>query len=283
MVWLYLQEVAWQELVGRMGDLEAEHDYLLDREAVGVASSGLELEAVGVASRLESRPALCSLLPDPGPCGSQVTRWYYLEREEDCLEFPWGGCQGNENNFLSLDQCRAACAVPADKPRPRHLSAPLRPPPRPPLVLPPPAATPYPASCQLPPDSGPCADRITRFYHEEGTCKRFQYGGCAGNANNFFTEAECQRTCGGGDDKEEGAESVGVSRPQREGRRRPPMRDVCLLPEEAGSCGGSEVRYRWDPPSGSCRQFRWSGCGGNGNNFISEEKCAKRCDGSRER
>jgi hypothetical protein len=20
-------------------------------------------------------------------------RWYYLEREEDCLEFPWGGCQ----------------------------------------------------------------------------------------------------------------------------------------------------------------------------------------------
>ena len=27
-------------------------------------------------------------------------------RSGDCLEFPWGGCQGNHNNFLTLAQCR---------------------------------------------------------------------------------------------------------------------------------------------------------------------------------
>ena len=75
-----------QEMGARMGDLEAEHDYLLDREGV---AGRLEGEGrVGVASRLEgegrggvasrlvgvrSRPNLCSLLPEPGPCGSQVT------------------------------------------------------------------------------------------------------------------------------------------------------------------------------------------------------------------
>jgi hypothetical protein len=66
--------------------------------------------------------------------------------------------QGNENNFLSLEQCRAACQVQADKPRPVHLSTQ---PSRPPLLLLP-AAQPTPAfdpaSCNLPPDSGKARD-----------------------------------------------------------------------------------------------------------------------------
>ena len=60
--------------------------------------------------------------------------------------------QGNENNFLSLEQCRAACQVSADKPRPPHLSFPLPRPLQLPAALPGPA--PDPASCTLPPDSG---------------------------------------------------------------------------------------------------------------------------------
>ncbi len=62
-----------QEQGARMGDLEAEHDYLLERQGLVGVSSRLEGEGeaealVGVAER----PALCSLRPDPGPCGSQV-------------------------------------------------------------------------------------------------------------------------------------------------------------------------------------------------------------------
>jgi hypothetical protein len=91
------------------------------------------------------------------------------------------------------------------------------------------------------------------IYQTKCVCDRFQYGGCAGNANNFFTEGECLRTCaakGTGSSSSEGsrdqeeissaemgvsrAQEVGVSRTQREGRRRPAMRDACLLPEDLG-------------------------------------------------
>ena len=34
--------------------------------------------------------------------------WSSKHRSGDCLEFPWGGCQGNHNNFLTLTQCRWA-------------------------------------------------------------------------------------------------------------------------------------------------------------------------------
>ena len=27
-----------------------------------------------------------------------------------CIQFPWGGCGGNANNFLSLSECEATCS-----------------------------------------------------------------------------------------------------------------------------------------------------------------------------
>ena len=143
-----------EEMGARLDDLEEEHDYLLDAEIDATINEKINL----------GPPSLCSLLPDPGPCGSLVSRWYYLPREEDCIQFPWGGCQGNDNNFVSLDQCRAACQVPQDKPKSSHLlqaDSPLM------MLKDPPTAQ----DCHLPPDSGPCEDRITRFYHDGEDCK----------------------------------------------------------------------------------------------------------------
>ena len=34
---------------------------------------------------------------------------YYLSRERDCLQFPWGGCGGNLNNFPSRLSCLSTC------------------------------------------------------------------------------------------------------------------------------------------------------------------------------
>ena len=51
--------------------------------------------------------------------------------------------------------------------------------------------------CQLPSDKGPCNAAIQRYYYNQRSsqCEQFEYGGCAGNANNFATLSACQRTC----------------------------------------------------------------------------------------
>ncbi|XP_039354059.1 papilin-like isoform X3 [Mauremys reevesii] len=51
--------------------------------------------------------------------------------------------------------------------------------------------------CRLPPKTGPCKRYIPRFFYHPAsrTCKRFIYGGCQGNGNNFRTLQECQRAC----------------------------------------------------------------------------------------
>lgn len=268
-IFFLLRDKDWQsELYGRVVDLEEEHDYLLELQEG-------ESELAKKPEARTGRPAFCQLLPDPGPCTSQVQRWYFLPREGDCIEFPWGGCQGNDNNFLSLEQCRSACQVNEDKPRSPHLSAPrpaTKQVPQRPFLLPAPDQSIDPTECLQSPVSGPCKNRISRFYYEDGHCKSFDYGGCGGNSNNFFTRGECLRKCAGAENRES---ADGGS--ARMGQRSTNSINVCILPEEKGSCSSALDRYRYDSRLRSCVRFVWSGCGGNSNNFISKEKCENRC------
>ncbi|KHJ44672.1 Kunitz/Bovine pancreatic trypsin inhibitor domain protein [Trichuris suis] len=57
----------------------------------------------------------CKQPKDPGPCMALGYRWYYNEATDDCEMFAYGGCQGNENNFATEEECRAKC-VKAPKP-----------------------------------------------------------------------------------------------------------------------------------------------------------------------
>jgi len=60
------------------------------------------------------------------------------------------------------------------------------------------AAGPGPAgACGLAADPGPCAAVFVRWAFDlsTGSCSRFVYGGCGGNANNFETLAACERAC----------------------------------------------------------------------------------------
>uniref|UniRef100_A0A2H1VXC2 SFRICE_017519 n=1 Tax=Spodoptera frugiperda TaxID=7108 RepID=A0A2H1VXC2_SPOFR len=46
---------------------------------------------------------------DPGMCFAAYPRYAYDKSSGDCVEFIFGGCKANRNNFSSMDDCRATC------------------------------------------------------------------------------------------------------------------------------------------------------------------------------
>uniref|UniRef100_F1KQ30 Papilin n=1 Tax=Ascaris suum TaxID=6253 RepID=F1KQ30_ASCSU len=52
--------------------------------------------------------------------------------------------------------------------------------------------------CTQPLDAGPCKNFTPRWYFNVSstTCEQFDYGGCAGNRNHFFSKNECEIHCG---------------------------------------------------------------------------------------
>ena len=59
----------------------------------------------------------------------------------------------------------------------------------------------------------------------------------------------------------------------------PSRSSVCSLSKHYGTCLTESIRFYHDPHSNSCRKFRYTGCGGNGNNFLSGEECVRTCGG----
>ncbi|XP_045771659.1 kunitz-type serine protease inhibitor-like [Maniola jurtina] len=55
------------------------------------------------------RPYFCYLRPDQGVCIYRYPRFYYNASEGRCDLFLWSGCGGNENRFLTNDQCVMTC------------------------------------------------------------------------------------------------------------------------------------------------------------------------------
>ena len=46
---------------------------------------------------------------EPGPCRMSLTRFYYNAKTNNCEEFKFGGCMGNDNKFGFKQTCEAAC------------------------------------------------------------------------------------------------------------------------------------------------------------------------------
>ena len=44
-----------------------------------------------------------------GPCKAALRRWYYNKKAGECLKFIYGGCQGNDNNFKTQEDCEKKC------------------------------------------------------------------------------------------------------------------------------------------------------------------------------
>ncbi len=52
---------------------------------------------------------------------------------------------------------------------------------------------------------------------------------------------------------------------------------TCTLPADAGPCLGICPRWFYDFIDARCEQFIWGCCGGNANNFLTEDLCAATC------
>ncbi|XP_033634885.1 uncharacterized protein LOC117296122 isoform X1 [Asterias rubens] len=191
----------------------------------------------------------CKLPMVTGLCRGRFPKFGYDPESKTCLEFVYGGCEGNDNKFDDAESCMKVCS-PKDPPKPE-----------PERVIP----TGKPEYCQLPRVTGLCRGYFPKFgfNKETGLCEEFVYGGCGGNDNKFASSDDCMNVCG---DKQ----PVDVS---------PPVvfPEMCTLPMMRGFCGGNEVMFGFNPETGECEQFIWGSCGGNINRFETVDECTATC------
>lgn len=110
----------------------------------------------------------CMLAPDRGSCSANRRRYYYNKSSGQCEEFDYGGCDGNENNFKSRDECQSRCAASC-------------------------------SVCLLSPHGKNSCKKLqmrSRWYYNKntGTCEESQ---CQSKSkNSFATRGECLDRCG---------------------------------------------------------------------------------------
>lgn len=123
-------------------------------------------------TRAPGRPSVsrqkdhCLLPSESGSCGDRIRRFYYDRSYGICTQFAYSGCDGNENNFETLEECEELCDDAVEL-------------------------------CDLSPLAGGCEDNVTRWYYDSYTsrCDEFTFTGCYGNKNNFEDQRSCERAC----------------------------------------------------------------------------------------
>uniref|UniRef100_A0A0N4Z460 Kunitz/Bovine pancreatic trypsin inhibitor domain protein n=1 Tax=Parastrongyloides trichosuri TaxID=131310 RepID=A0A0N4Z460_PARTI len=239
------------------------------------------------------RNTICSLPKERGPCDKYDLRFYYNKELNECKYFFFGGCEGNQNNFLKVEDCEATCGA---KPAQFREEIPKKPedvttgpkivetlPTRensnrftqqtvpqtiPPRVLQTTTEFPFTENrCTPPKDPGHCSGNFVRWFwnSERKICETFSYSGCGGNSNNFANREECLSVC-----------HINAMPKEAEPETLNPF-DVCSHKIDPGECGGNFLRFAFDKQSGQCVKLRYTGCMGNGNNFATEEDCARKC------
>uniref|UniRef100_A0A8D2IQQ8 BPTI/Kunitz inhibitor domain-containing protein n=1 Tax=Varanus komodoensis TaxID=61221 RepID=A0A8D2IQQ8_VARKO len=58
---------------------------------------------------LMSDLATCEQPRDRGPCTESFPRFYYDAHSKNCSAFDFGSCNGNRNNFMTIEECIREC------------------------------------------------------------------------------------------------------------------------------------------------------------------------------
>uniref|UniRef100_A0A8C1QNA4 Papilin b, proteoglycan-like sulfated glycoprotein n=1 Tax=Cyprinus carpio TaxID=7962 RepID=A0A8C1QNA4_CYPCA len=69
-----------------------------------------------------NRPSasVCSLAREVGSCYEWTSRFYFDSSSDSCSQFWFGGCEGNGNNFVSMEECERSCKASARGLAPRE-------------------------------------------------------------------------------------------------------------------------------------------------------------------
>lgn len=220
----------------------------------------------------------CAMKAEDGPCKAMIRSYYFNMNSHQCEEFIYGGCRGNENRFDTLEECRKTCIPGYKKTTIKTTSGAEKP-----------------DFCFLEEDPGICRGFMTRYFYNNQSkqCEQFKYGGCLGNSNNFETLEECKNTCEDPvnevqkgnyvTDRNTVTDRTTVNNMVIPQATKAPSHwdyDIpswCLEPADSGLCKASEKRFYYNPAIGKCRQFNYTGCGGNNNNFTTKQDCNRAC------
>ncbi|XP_022094920.1 papilin-like [Acanthaster planci] len=266
----------------------------------GCCADGINAASGPDGEGCQEEKETCEQPYDTGPCYAFELKWFFDIEYQRCVNFWYGGCEGNANRFDSEKECQSVCTIQQEPMTQEEM-------------------------CSLPPEVGPCKKSIESYYFnpETGQCESFTYGGCHGNMNKFRTPEECDIKCGtlnkdpctlplehgncfethlrwfynirtqqceqfnytgclGNPNRFEDAASCEercgvVDRVPDQPETTGVVVDVCGLPKEHGPCRESILQWYYDTERNSCQQFIYGGCLGNANRFDSRVTCSQAC------
>ncbi|XP_004595222.2 kunitz-type protease inhibitor 2 isoform X1 [Ochotona princeps] len=140
-----------------------------------------------------------------GRCRASIPRWWYNATDGTCQQFVYGGCEGNDNNYLSKEQCLEKCAgvteIPSDEQTTKRNGAESSAPSVPKKDSDEPSGDGFNFEeyCNAKAVTGPCRAAFPRWYFdaEKNSCDQFIYGGCRGNKNSYPSREACMGRCFG--------------------------------------------------------------------------------------
>ncbi|KAM4664643.1 kunitz-type protease inhibitor 1 isoform 2-T2 [Discoglossus pictus] len=174
-----------------------------------------------------------------GRCRGSFTRWWYNPETGECETFTFGGCKANKNNYLHREECDLACNTMAGPP-------------------------------------GPVGRRLQPVC--DGHCLPSQFqctDGCCIEAG-----LECDEVPDCSDHSDElTCENYDKGFTKLQTLDVPNNKARCVDLPDTGNCRASMSRWYYDPEKVSCMSFTFGGCGGNENNFATQNECEQFCHG----